>query len=405
MTPTAATEGFDLERLRNDTPGCRTRIHLNNAGAGLMPRPVVEAMKAHLDLEAEIGGYEAAAEKKGAVGEFYVQMAKLIGTTVRNIAFAGSATAAYAQALSSIPFERGDQILTTRDDYISNQIAFLSLRKRFGVEVVRAPALAAGGVDVEGLIRSLDRRRPRLVAVTHIPTNSGLVQPVEEIGRACRERDLLYLVDACQSVGQLVIDVEKIGCDFLSATCRKFLRGPRGSGFLYVSDRILAGNLEPLFLDMRGAEWTSADTYAPSPTATRFEDWEFPYAIVLGCAEAARYATIVGMDRVAARSPELGRRLRSRLAAIPGVRVLDWGRQLCAIVTAAIPGWEATPFQAELNRRRINAAISLRNYAVLDFEEKDVEWAIRFSPHYYNTDEEIEAAAMAVEEILAARRR
>ncbi|MFN2634004.1 MAG: aminotransferase class V-fold PLP-dependent enzyme [Thermoanaerobaculia bacterium] len=405
MTPTAATEGFDLERLRNDTPGCRTRIHLNNAGAGLMPRPVVEAMKAHLDLEAEIGGYEAAAEKKGAVGEFYVQMAKLIGTTVRNIAFAGSATAAYAQALSSIPFERGDQILTTRDDYISNQIAFLSLRKRFGVEVVRAPALAAGGVDVEGLIRSLDRRRPRLVAVTHIPTNSGLVQPVEEIGRACRERDLLYLVDACQSLGQLVIDVEEIGCDFLSATCRKFLRGPRGSGFLYVSDRILAGKLEPLFLDMRGAEWTSADTYAPSPTATRFEDWEFPYAIVLGCAEAARYATIVGMDRVAARSPELGRRLRSRLAAIPGVRVLDWGRQLCAIVTAAIPGWEATPFQAELNRRRINAAISLRNYAVLDFEEKDVEWAIRFSPHYYNTDEEIEAAAMAVEEILAARRR
>ncbi|MEP6767313.1 MAG: aminotransferase class V-fold PLP-dependent enzyme, partial [Acidobacteriota bacterium] len=191
----------------------------------------------------------------------------------------------------------------------------------------------------------------------------------------------------------------------LSATCRKFLRGPRGSGFLYVSDRVLAGDFEPLFLDMRGAEWISADTYAPSPTAARFEDWEFPYAIVLGCAEAARYAMRVGIDRIAARSPELGRRLRGRFAAIPGVRVLDRGRVLCAIVTAAIPGWEAAPFLAELNRRRINAALSFRNFAVLDFDEKNVEWAIRFSPHYYNTDEEIEAAGSAVEEILATRRR
>ncbi|MDQ2869237.1 MAG: aminotransferase class V-fold PLP-dependent enzyme [Acidobacteriota bacterium] len=403
MTPPAVAA--DLERWRRDTPGCRTRIHLNNAGAGLMPSSVVDAMKAHLDLEAQIGGYEAAGEKKDEIGEFYVEIAKLIGAKSRNIAFAGSATAAYAQALSSIPFAPGDQILTTREDYISNQIAFLSMQKRFGIEVVRAPSLAAGGVDVEGLIRSLDRRRPRLVAVTHVPTNSGLVQPVEEIGRACRERELLYLVDACQSVGQRAIDVEAIGCDFLSATGRKFLRGPRGTGFLYVSDRVLAGRLEPLFLDMRGAEWISADTYAPSPTAARFEDWEFPYALVLGLAEATRYAMRVGIDRIASRSPDLARRLRERLAGIPGVRVLDRGPELCAIVTAAIPSREATSFQAELNQRRINAALSLRNYAVLDFDEKNVDWAIRFSPHYYNTEEEIEASGVAVEEILATRTR
>jgi selenocysteine lyase/cysteine desulfurase len=273
MSPHRMTSSFsaeELDALRADTPGCRGRIHFNNAGAGLMPAPVLEAAQAHLRLEAEIGGYEAAAARTDAIAAFYEVTAQLVGCRPENIAHTANATDAYSRALSAIPFESGDVVVTTRNDYISNQIAFLSLKRRLGVEVIHAPDLAEGGVDASELGAIIRKRRPRLIAVTHIPTNAGLVQPVEEIGAICRENGVLYLVDACQSVGQRVLETERICCDFLTATHRKYLRGARGSGFLYVSDRALAAGLEPLFIDMQGARWTADDRYEPAQSARRF---------------------------------------------------------------------------------------------------------------------------------------
>jgi selenocysteine lyase/cysteine desulfurase len=241
--------------------------------------------------------------------------------------------------------------------------------------------------------------RPRLVAATHIPTNSGLVQPVAEIGRHCRELGLLYLVDACQSIGQYPIDVAEIGCDLLTATCRKFLRGPRGSGFLYASDRVLREGYEPLFIDMRGARWTGPDSYLPAATATRFEEWEFPYATVLGSAAAVRYARQVGMAAIADRSPALGAQLRSRLDDITGVRVLERGPQLGATVTFTIEGWQPQEFKAAMDARGINSALSFNEFAVFDFGDKAVDWCLRLSPHYYNTEEEVDQVAAAVADL------
>lgn len=390
---------LDLEALRADTPGCAEVVHFNNAGCGLLATPVLTAMLDHLRLESQIGGYEASAARAEQVRGFYTELGALINCAPGNIAFAGSATHAFATALSAIPFEAGDVILTTRNDFISNQIAFLSLRKRFGVEVVHAPDTEEGGVDVPAMARLMRELRPRLVSVTHIPTNSGLVQPVAEIGAHCRELDLLYLVDACQSVGQLPVDVAEIGCDLLTATCRKFLRGPRGSGFLYVSDRFLRAGYEPLFIDMYGARWSAPGRYEPVDTAARFEDWEFPYAAVLGCAAAARYAREVGMEAIARRAPALAADLRTRLAAVPGVRVLDRGPQLAALVTFAIEGWQAQPFKAAMDARGVNSALSFREFAQFDFGDKDVEWCLRLSPHYYNTEEEVAEVARTVAEL------
>ncbi|SEG99498.1 Selenocysteine lyase/Cysteine desulfurase [Nonomuraea solani] len=393
---------LDVAALRADTPGCASVVHFNNAGAGLLARPVLRTMLDQLELEANIGGYEAAAAREKEVAGFYTAIAELIGARPENIAFAGSATHAYSKALSAIPFERGDVILTTRNDFISNQIAFISLRDRFGVEVVHAPDHPDGtGVDVEAMAALMRKLRPRLVAVTHVPTNSGLVQPVAEIGAHCREQSLIYLVDACQSVGQYPIDVEAIGCDLLTATCRKFLRGPRGSGFLYVSDRILREGYEPLFIDMYGARWTAPDRYRPVETAARFEEWEFPYATLLGSAAAARYALEVGLEPVAKRTPALGALLRDRLAGVKGVRLLDRGPEPAALVTFAIEGWEPRPFKRAMDDRKINSALSLREFAVFDFGDKDVEWCLRLSPHYYNTEEEVEVVAAAVAELAA----
>jgi selenocysteine lyase/cysteine desulfurase len=395
---------LNVERLRSETPGCAERVHLNNAGSSLMPEPVLRAILDHLVLESRIGGYEAHDARRDEIDGAYRAVAELLGAAPGNVAFTDNATASFTQALSSIPFRRGDVLLTTRNDYISNQIQLLSLEKRLGVEVVRAPDAAFGGVDVAAMAELIRRRRPMLVCVTHVPTNSGLVQDVAAVGAACREHDVLYLIDACQSVGQMPIDVMALGCDFLSATSRKFLRGPRGAGFLYVSDRVLEGGLEPLFIDMRGADWIAENRYRQVESARRFETWEFAWALVLATGEAARYATAIGLAEIRDRARALAERLRRAVAAIDGVRVLDRGRERCAIVTIAIEGRDPAQIMRALRERRINTTAQLREHALLDYDDKGVAASLRLSPHYYNTEEEIDRAVAELREVLSRTR-
>lgn len=381
----------ELTRWREDTPGVEAgRIHLNNAGASLMPRPVYRAVVEHLRLEAEIGGYEAADAASERIAGVYDDVASLIGARARNIAVVENATVAFAQALSAFDFRPGDVILTTRNDYISNQIMYLSLARRQGVRVVRAEDAPEGGVDPESVRELIGRHRPKLVAVTHVPTNSGLVQPVETVGEICASAGVPYLIDACQAVGQIPLDVSRLHCDFLSATARKFLRGPRGVGFLYVSDRILEENRYPLFLDMRGARWVARDEFVLADGATRFENWEYAYALVLGLGEAARYALEVGVERASTRARSLAALIRSRFAEVEGVRVLDRGPELAAIVTVEVKGKEAPAIVRALRERGINIGATGRDVAVIDMDEKGVRTALRISPHYYNTEEECE---------------
>ena len=380
----------DIEKLRRETPGCENKIHLNNAGAGLMPSPVLNKMIEHLELEAKTGGYEAAEFKHHEIHEFYQQAGKLVNCSPGNIAYTNSATDSYSRALSSIPFKKGDILLTTNDDYISNQIAFLSFKKRFEIEIVRIPNAEYGGIDLDKAYQLISDLNPKLVAVTHVPTNSGLIQPVEQVGKFCSEFGVLYLVDACQSVGQLNIDVQKIGCDFLSVTCRKFLRGPRGAGLLYVSDRILEENYEPLFIDMQGAKWQDKDLYITQESAQRFEDWEFPYALLLGSNEAIKYALNIGINNIEERVRYLAGYLRDNLMDNKKLRLLDRGDDLCGIITLSIANKTAEEIKLLLNNDNINSSITYREYAVIDFDEKGIDWALRISPHYYNTIEEID---------------
>lgn len=387
---------------RAETPGCAHRVHLNNAGAALMTQRVSNAIREYIDFETTVGGYEAADLRSKEIARSYAEVAILCGTTPEHIAITSSATAAFVQAASTIDFQPGDVLVTSRLDYTSYQIQYLSLAERCGVSVVHAPDLPEGGIDPQG-VRELLRSnlRCRMVSVSWIPTHAGTIQDVAAVGAACEEFGVPYHVDACQAVGQLPIDVAALKCDYLSATGRKFLRGPRGTGFLYVSDRALQRGDRPLYIDMRGARWTSPGAFEPAPDARRFEEWEFAYALVLGLGEAARQAVEAGVERCGARAHALARETRERLSALPGATVLDRGSHLSALVTVSFEGRDGKDVVAALATRGINTVATLAWYGMLDLGARGITSAIRISPHYYNTSAELDLLIASLEEILA----
>src|SRR2546426_5188952 len=342
---------FDLQRARQDTPGCENVLHFNNAGASLMPRPVLDATIAHLQLEAQIGGYEAAERANDAIEHVYDAAAALIGCSRDEIAIIENATRAWDMAFYSTPFKPGDRILTAMAEYASNYIAFLQVTRKTGATVEVIPNDAHGQISLEALRRAIDDR-VKLIAITHVPTNGGLVNPVVEVGKVAREHGILYLVDACQSAGQMPIDVNHIGCDMLSATGRKYLRGPRGTGFLYVRNSILE-QLEPPMLDLHAAEWVARDRYEIRPDARRFENWETNYAAKIGLGVAVDYALSWGIDEIEARITALGDDLRHRLKDIPGVQTRDIGARTCGIVTFTVAGHEPEAIRQRLAEQKI----------------------------------------------------
>ncbi len=384
---------------RRETPGAESVAHFNNAGAALMPRPVIDAVKAHIDLEARCGGYEAAHLRADAIAEVYRHGAALIGARPENIALTANATDSYARALSAIAFERGDVIIASWSEYASNQIQLVSLARRFGVEIVQAPKREDGaGADLQALEALIAKRRPKLVASVHINTSSGFIEDVAGIGAVCRRHDVHYLVDACQSAGQMPIDVEAIGCDFLSATSRKFVRGPRGAGMLYVSDRALDAGLEPLFIDLRGAMLMNEREYAPAPTAKRFEDWEFSYAALLGFGAAAKYALEIGLDRIEARLRDLNNAIRSRIAGQNRWRAIDRGDPVAPIIPICAEGLDGPATQRAMAAAGVNVSLLPAEWAPMDRGLAEAGWALRVSPHYYNNAADIDRLFQALEE-------
>ena len=390
-----------LDRWRADTPGCQNRIHLNSAGSSLMPRRVSEAIIAHTQLESAIGGYEAADERANEIESVYTETARLVHTAPGNIAITASATAAFVQCLSTIEFAPGDVLLTSRCDYTSYQISYLSLAKRLGVRVIHADDLPEGGIDPDSVGQLLNKEKVRFVSVSWVPTNSGLVQDVAAVSALCAAAGVPCHIDACQAIGQIPIDLSRLDCDYLSATGRKFLRGPRGIGFLYTADRALKRGDYPLFIDMRGAVWSAPGEFTVAETARRFEDWEFPYALVLGLGAAARYALEVG-SAGGERAVRLAARLRAGLAAIPGVRTLDRGHNPCAIVTAEVAGHDGGEIKRRMLAHKVNIVSSLRWFGQYDFGEKKVDSAIRLSPHYFNTEAEVDLAVELVAALVPA---
>jgi selenocysteine lyase/cysteine desulfurase len=386
---------LDLDRIRAQTPGCQDVVHLNNAGAALPPAVVHDTVLGHLELESRIGGYEAADAAAEAFAASYDVLAGLVGAHPDEIAFVENATRAWDMAFYSIPFDAGARILTTSSEYASNALGFLQAAQRHGAVVEVVPDDGHGQICLDSLARMLAAGNVRLVAINHVPTHDGLVNPAAEVGKLAREAGALYLLDACQSVGQLAVDVAEIGCDLLSATGRKFLRGPRGTGFLYAR-REVAQRLTPPFVDLRAADWTGPDSYELRPDARRFETWERFAAGQLGLAAAASYALELGMAAIEERVTALAERLRAALAELPGVTVHDRGLRRSGIVTFTHETVDAPRIVASLAAapRRVNARVAEQTYRYDAGVRPPLR--VRLSPHYYNTEEELDLAVSAV---------
>ena len=379
---------IDIDRIRADTPAAQRLVYLHNAGAALMPTSVVAAMKQHIDLESEIGGYAAADREADRLEAVYGSVARLLNAAPDEIAFVENATVAWQMAFYALSFRKGDRILTAEAEYAANYVAFLQVAKRTGAVIDVVPSDASGELDVHALERMIDER-VKLIAITWVPTNGGLVNPAAAIGQIARARGIPYLLDAWQAVGQMAVDVDAIGCDMLSASGRKFLRARRGTGFLYVR-RTMLDRLEPPMIDHFGAPWVSRDEYRLRDDARRFETWENNYAARLGLGAAVDYALGVGMDPIEQRCRTLANRLRSGLATLPGITIRDLGRAPGAIVSFTMDGHEADAVVGRAAAAGITIGASDPSSTRIDAEARSLPPVVRASPHYYNTDAEID---------------
>jgi selenocysteine lyase/cysteine desulfurase len=353
-----------------------------------MPRPVLDAVVGHLEREAEIGGYEAADEAAERLERVYESIARLLSCRPDEVAVVENATRAWDMAFYSVPLRPGDRILTAMNEYASNFIAFLQVTRRTGATVEVIPNDEHGQVSIDALRAILDDR-VKLIAITHVPTNGGLVNPAAAVGEVAREIGALYLLDACQSVGQIQLNVDAIGCDMLSGTGRKYLRGPRGTGFLYVRRAIL-DRLEPPLLDLYAATWVARDRYTIRPDARRFENWETNVAGKVGLGVAVDYAIGWGIDAIETRVTGLAERLRENLVRIPGFAIRDLGARRCGIVTFTVEGLRASEVRHRLALERINVTTSTTASTRFDMEARGLAEIVRASVHYYNSEEEVE---------------
>ncbi|MFI5719648.1 aminotransferase class V-fold PLP-dependent enzyme [Nocardia sp. NPDC051750] len=385
----------DEQRVRADTPGVGTgAVFLDSAGSSLPPRVVTETVIGHLRREAEIGGYRAANERLDDLAGVKEAIAALLNTTPDTIALSDSATRSWSDFFYAVPLRPGDRILISGADYASNAIAALQRARSSGARVEQIPDDEAGRLDLEALAAMMDDR-VRLVSLLHVPTNGGLVNPVAEAARIARAAGALVVLDACQSAGQLPLDVAELGVDALSATGRKWLRGPRGTGFLYLRPE-LAASLEPGRLDLHSASWTGPDEYRMAPDASRFEFWEHDVAARLGLGAAVRYLLDLGPDQVYAAIAERADYLRGALGELPGVRVRDLGIEHSGIVSFTVAGVTPVEVRDRLREKDITVTVSHASSTLLDMSARGLDAVVRASPHCFVDHAELDRFLAAV---------
>jgi cysteine desulfurase/selenocysteine lyase len=377
----------EIEQLRAETKGTAERVHFNNAGASLPPDVVVDTVVKYLNEEAIFGGYETEFKHKEQLEHTYALIAQLINADVDEVALVENASIAWGLAFNGIGFKKGDVVITSEMEYVTNLIGFLNAKKVHGIEIKVIPNDASGNFSLKALQDAITPQT-KLIAITHIPSTAGGMMPVVEIGKIARKHRILYLVDACQSAGQVPLDVKEIECDMLAVTGRKYLRAPRGTGFLYVQ-KAVQDKLKLIFMDGHTAQWVTEDDFKIRDDARRFEVYERNRALTLGLGKAVEYALNIGVDRIWQRIQYLAGLMRQNLALINGITVHDMGDQQCGIVTFSVEGMDSALVKTKLAEKQINVSIGQAKSTLFYMNKNHLTSIVRASVHYYNTEEEI----------------
>ena len=392
----------DFAKARAETPAVANGVYLNSASCSLMPQPVIKVVQDYFALEARVGGYHAVAQESAALEAVYGSVAALINAKPNEIALMGSHTLAWQSVFQGLRFKEGDRILTSRSEYGANYVAFLQMQRRTGCVIDVIPCGNDGATDPLALEKMIDDR-VKLIAINWIPTNGGLMNPAAEIGNVARSHGIPYLLDACQALGQMPVDVKELGCDFLTSAGRKWLRGPKGSGFLYVrEDQLSAPGCEPGIIDDFGALWSQSDKYEVIDTARRFETHEQQPALRLGLGAAVEYARTIGLDNIRERVNHLAEGLRGELAALQGIRVQDLGSERAGLVTFTHDDIPAADITAALHKENICVKTIPQAGAYLDTLARDIPELVRVSAHYFNNEDELEALLKALRAAIGA---
>jgi cysteine desulfurase / selenocysteine lyase len=383
---------IDLATVRADTPGSHRGVFLDSAGSSLPPVQVLDAVVNHLRREAEIGGYRAADERATDLADGYRVLAAALGCEPEEVAFTDSATRSWLTVFDAVPLSEGDRILCTEAEYAGNAIPLLRRAAEVGATVSPIPSDASGAVDVEALRAMLDER-VRLVSLVHVPTNGGLVNPVTPVVEAAHEVGALVLLDACQSAGQLPLT--GLDADIITGTGRKWLRGPRGTGFLVVRNRV-RDRLRPRQVDLHSGTWVGPDTFELRDDARVYELWESNIADRLGLIAAFRYALELGFDKIAAAVQDRANHLREGLSALPGVTVQDLGAERCGIVTFTVDGVAARTVRDQLREKGVTTTVSGVTSTQFDMTRRGLDEIVRASPHYFVSPDQLDEAVTAV---------
>ncbi|MGF6114161.1 aminotransferase class V-fold PLP-dependent enzyme [Pseudomonas frederiksbergensis] len=377
----------EVARLRAATPGCASVIHFNHAGASLPSQATLDAILGQLQREALGGPMETADQSVQARARSAA--ASLLNTEPEAIAFASSGSAAWGMAFNALgPWQSGERILVGRHEWGGN-LACIARAVAAGAQLEVIPCDETGAVSVSALRQMIDPK-VKLIALTWLPANGGLINPAEAIGAVARQHGIAYFIDAGQALGQLPCDVQALNCDALKGAGRKFLRGPRGSALLYIRPGFME-RLQPTQLDVLSAPWDGAG-FTMRNDARRFETSEVSVALLAGLANALEECNALGTTAIRQRIDGLSRGLRERLLTIPGLTLHNLGPQghQSGLIAFTLKGWDCVELKLRLAQRGINIGANGVAYTPLDMQARGLESIARIAVSYFNTEEEID---------------
>lgn len=388
---------LQVQHLREATPGCQSGIvHFNHAGASLPSQATLDAIIEQLQREARDGPMEAGEQGAVLVEKARRAAGQLLNAPASSIAFASSGSTAWSMAFQALgPWQPGDRILVGRHEWGGN-LASMELAVQAGARVEVIPCDASGAACPVALEAMLDAK-VKLIDLTWLPANGGLINPAQAIGDVARRHTIPYFIDAGQAVGQLPVDVQALQCDVLKSAGRKHLRGPRGTALLYIRPEFLP-HLNPAQRDVFSAPWT-AEGFDLRNDARRFETSEVSFALLAGLGNALHEINQLGSERVWQRVLQTSARIREALRQIPGISLHDLGNTHSGLIAFNLAGWDSFELKQRLGLKRINIGANGVAYTPLDMQARGLSSVARISVSPLNTDDEIEWLVKALREL------